>query len=282
MLSLYIAKNFTWLTSKECSSCPGNPMMSINVQGRPIFMSQLLVMEFGRRNSKSLSEKIVVPNSELTIPCGEGKIKYKLHAVVCYVEFGEGKRQYITYIVHEERVVQCEGGEVGIVECEAVRSKIDRCGYIFFFTKNQPIFQNMVKTSIRKLLSRKKTSLSIVKKIIKWRKRPKCFSDMKIITTNELEEFQPQYNLEGEDGKVFCNVLLRRLREAVDYIFKKNKLTSDMEDAVENKFSHLRNTQEQCIDFQSTLVANSIDIKKDFDCVHCQTLRKQSEIYTQK
>ncbi|CAK8673160.1 unnamed protein product [Clavelina lepadiformis] len=71
-----------------------------------------------------------------------------------------------------------------------------------------------------------------------------------------------------DEKKVFCNVLLRRLREAVDYMFEKNKLASDMEDAVENKFSHLRNTQEQCIDFQSTLVANSIDIKKDFDCVH--------------
>ncbi|CAK8673136.1 unnamed protein product [Clavelina lepadiformis] len=58
----------------------------------------------------------------------------------------------------------------------------------------------------------------------------------------------------------------------MDYIFEKNKLASDMEDAVENKFSQLRNTQEQGIDFQSTLVANFIDIKKDFDCVHRQTL----------
>ncbi|CAK8676875.1 unnamed protein product [Clavelina lepadiformis] len=228
MLSLYIAEHFTCLTSKGCSSCPGNPMMSINIQGRSISMSELLVIGLGRRDSKSLSEKIVVPNRELTIPSTKGKLLYKLANI----------------------------------------PKHDKDVY-----KNTAFM--------------KENKSQHCKKIIKLRKRPKCIPDMEIITTNELEEFQPQYNLEGEDGKHWKDLLMAVLDNIAHPLI--DLIQFSVENAKSNMFAYRHYLFLQCSmtklklydskvkyteeDLNSNLVLNLMEFVRSRLCV--QQVRKR-------
>ena len=125
------------------------------------------------------------------------------------------------------------------------------------------------------------------KKIIKRRKRPKCIPDMEIIITNELEEFQPQYNLEGEDGKQWKDLPTAVLDNIAQSLI--DLIQFSVENAKSNMFAYRHYLFLQCSmtklklydskvkyteeDLNSNLVLNLMEFVRSRLCV--QQVRKR-------
>ena len=80
-------------------------------------------------------------------------------------------------------------------------------------------------------------------------------------------------------GKIFCRILIQRLKNAVDV-----RLCEEPADfragrsCVEQIFT-LRNILNQCVEYQYPLATNCVDFKKAFDSVHRESLRQVAELY---
>ncbi|KAI8491212.1 hypothetical protein Bbelb_308450 [Branchiostoma belcheri] len=73
-------------------------------------------------------------------------------------------------------------------------------------------------------------------------------------------------------GKVFCAVLLRRLKKAVDCLLREEQAGFRSNRSCTEQIFTLRNIIEQCLEHQTPLALNFIDFKKAFDSIHRETL----------
>ena len=73
-------------------------------------------------------------------------------------------------------------------------------------------------------------------------------------------------------GKVFCLVLLERLKAAVDIKIRTEQAGFRPGRSCNDQIFALRNIIEQCLEFQKNIVLNFIDFKKAFDSIHRETL----------
>lgn len=80
-------------------------------------------------------------------------------------------------------------------------------------------------------------------------------------------------------GKVFCTVLMRRLRQAVDLILREEQAGFRTNHSCSEQIFTLRNIIDQCIELRSPLVVNFIDFQKAFDSVHRESLWNIARLY---
>ncbi|XP_078619529.1 uncharacterized protein LOC144886675 [Branchiostoma floridae x Branchiostoma japonicum] len=73
-------------------------------------------------------------------------------------------------------------------------------------------------------------------------------------------------------GKVFCAVLLRRLKKAVDCKLREEQAGFRSNRSCTEQIFTLRNIIDQCLEYQTPLVLNFIDFKKAFDSIHRTSL----------
>ena len=73
-------------------------------------------------------------------------------------------------------------------------------------------------------------------------------------------------------GKVFCTVLLRRLRQSIDSVLREEQAGFRSNRSCAEQIFTLRNIIEQCLEFQKPLAVNFIDFQKAFDSVHRESL----------
>ncbi|KAI8496360.1 hypothetical protein Bbelb_256590 [Branchiostoma belcheri] len=73
-------------------------------------------------------------------------------------------------------------------------------------------------------------------------------------------------------GKVFCAVLLRRLKKAVDSKLREEQAGFRSNRSCTEQIFTLRNIIDQCLEHQTPLVLNFIDFKKAFDSIHRASL----------
>ena len=79
-------------------------------------------------------------------------------------------------------------------------------------------------------------------------------------------------------GKVFCKVLLNRLKDIDVYLREEQAGFRSGRSCSEQIFT-LRNIVEQSLEFQTPLYVNYIDFKKDFDSIHRPSLWRITAIY---
>ena len=80
-------------------------------------------------------------------------------------------------------------------------------------------------------------------------------------------------------GKVFCAVLLNRLKDHIDIKLREEQAGFRQGRSCCEQIFTLRNIIEQCLEFRSPLFINYIDFKKAFDSIHRHTLWKILEVY---
>ncbi|KAJ8397572.1 hypothetical protein AAFF_G00438480 [Aldrovandia affinis] len=80
-------------------------------------------------------------------------------------------------------------------------------------------------------------------------------------------------------GKVFCSVLLQRLKTEVDNILREEQAGFRKGRSCSEQIFTLRNIIEQCLELQTTLIINYIDFKKAFDSVHRESLWQIVQLY---
>ncbi|KAJ8397554.1 hypothetical protein AAFF_G00438300 [Aldrovandia affinis] len=80
-------------------------------------------------------------------------------------------------------------------------------------------------------------------------------------------------------GKVFCSVLLQRLKTEVDNILREEQAGFRKGRSCSKQIFTLRNIIEQCLELQTTLIINYIDFKKAFDSVHRESLWQIIQLY---
>ncbi|KAJ8408552.1 hypothetical protein AAFF_G00251870 [Aldrovandia affinis] len=80
-------------------------------------------------------------------------------------------------------------------------------------------------------------------------------------------------------GKVFCSVLLQRLKTEVDNILREEQAGFRKGRSSSEQIFTLRNIIEQCLELQTTLIINYIDFKKAFDSVHHESLWQIVQLY---
>ncbi|KAJ8417554.1 hypothetical protein AAFF_G00223970 [Aldrovandia affinis] len=81
-------------------------------------------------------------------------------------------------------------------------------------------------------------------------------------------------------GKVFCSVLLQRLKTEVDNILREEQAGFRKGRSCSEQIFTLRNIIEQCLELQTTLIINYIDFKKAFDSVHRESLWQIVQLYS--
>lgn len=80
-------------------------------------------------------------------------------------------------------------------------------------------------------------------------------------------------------GKVFCSVLLRRLKAAVELRLRENQAGFRQGRSCIEQIFTLRNVIEQCVKYKRPLCINFVDFKKAFDSVHRDTLWRILRVY---
>ena len=80
-------------------------------------------------------------------------------------------------------------------------------------------------------------------------------------------------------GKVFCSVLLNRLREHVDSRLREEQAGFRKGRSCSEQIFTLRTIIEQSLEYQTPLIINFIDIKKAFDSIHRESLWKIVKLY---
>ena len=80
-------------------------------------------------------------------------------------------------------------------------------------------------------------------------------------------------------GKVFCSVLLQRLKEEVDNILREEQAGFRKGRSCSEQIFSLRNIIEQCQELQTPLMINLIDFKKAFDSIHRESLWQIVQLY---
>ncbi|VDO19666.1 unnamed protein product [Heligmosomoides polygyrus] len=80
-------------------------------------------------------------------------------------------------------------------------------------------------------------------------------------------------------GKVFCTVLLRRLRDAIDDRLREEQAGFRNGRSCCDQIFTLRNIIEQCLEYRYPLHINFVDFKKAFDSVHRESLWEILKLY---
>ena len=80
-------------------------------------------------------------------------------------------------------------------------------------------------------------------------------------------------------GKVFCTVLLNRLREHVDSRLREEQAGFRKRRSCSEQIFTLRTIIEQSLEHQTPLIINFIDFKKAFDSIHRESLWKILKLY---
>ena len=80
-------------------------------------------------------------------------------------------------------------------------------------------------------------------------------------------------------GKVFCAVLLNRLKDSIDLKLREEQAGFRSGRSCSEQILTLRNIIEQSIEFNSSLYINFIDFKKAFDSVHRESVWEIAQIY---
>ena len=80
-------------------------------------------------------------------------------------------------------------------------------------------------------------------------------------------------------GKVFCSVLLNRLREHVDSRLREEQVGVRKGRSCSEQIFTLSTIIEQSLEYQTPLIINFIDFKKAFDSIHRELLWKISKLY---
>ena len=80
-------------------------------------------------------------------------------------------------------------------------------------------------------------------------------------------------------GKIFCSILLNKIRSAVDHVLREEQAGFRPGRSCIDQIFALRNILEQSNEWQSPLIINFIDFQKAFDCVDRKALWRIMELY---
>ena len=80
-------------------------------------------------------------------------------------------------------------------------------------------------------------------------------------------------------GKVFCSILLKRLKDEIDLKLREEQAGFRKNRSCSEQIFTLRNIIEQSLEFQQSMIINFIDFKKAFDSIHRETMWNILELY---
>ena len=86
-------------------------------------------------------------------------------------------------------------------------------------------------------------------------------------------------NLLSVPGKIFCRVLLQRIRQGVDKRLREEQAGFRSGRSCTDQIFVLRNIVEQCLEWNSSLYMNFIDFEKAFDSIHHPSLWQIMSLY---
>ena len=80
-------------------------------------------------------------------------------------------------------------------------------------------------------------------------------------------------------GKIFCTIMVIRLRDAVDTVLRNKQAGFRRRRSCREQIFTLRNIIEQCLEFRKPLFLNFIVFTKHFDSVHRESLWHIARLY---